>query len=164
MNRRGRRLAFTVAATAVVVLLVLAIVHWKTVRDHVQAWHLQLTRETVTIEPRPGLQGMLSLFMGETRDRSWEPLPVSLQRMANYSARPMIFALEDDQPGIRLITGSGELATASSALQPYGLRIVEQRFPRRAYVVIRYEQAPVWINDGGGMQGVAAPQEATPAE
>jgi hypothetical protein len=65
----------------------------------------------------------------------------------------MTFALEDDvpitrgelssmcsrpEPTIRVISRRArQMATFSLTLSPYGLRIVEQRFPRRAYVVIR---------------------------
>jgi hypothetical protein len=51
MKRRGKRLAFTVAATGGAVLLVLVVANWRTVRDHAEAWWFQLTRETETIEP-----------------------------------------------------------------------------------------------------------------
>jgi len=49
MNRRR----ITIAAVALVaaVVAVLAVACWGTVRDHVQAWHFQLTRETKTIAP-----------------------------------------------------------------------------------------------------------------
>ena len=51
MNRRGKRIAFTVAATGAVVLIVLVILYRDAVRDHVEAWQFQRSTETMTIEP-----------------------------------------------------------------------------------------------------------------
>ena len=70
MNRRGKRLTLGVMAVGLAVVLVLAIAHWSTVRDHVEAWWFQLTKKTATIEPLPGLQGMPLLFVGEMPDGS----------------------------------------------------------------------------------------------
>jgi hypothetical protein len=144
MNRRGRRLAFMVAGMSLVVFLGLGVLYWGTVRDHVQAWHFQFTRETKLIEPLPGLQGMPLRFVGDTPARSYERLPVLLQRVANCTARPVIFALEDDSPAVRVKGESQQVTTWSTSLDVYGLRIVEQCFPRRAYVVVRDKDPPAW--------------------
>ena len=53
MNRRGKRLTLGVMVVGIGVVLVLGIVHWDTIHDHGEAWHLQLTRETETFEPGP---------------------------------------------------------------------------------------------------------------
>ena len=58
MNRRGKRIAFTVAATGLAVVLVVGILYRHAIRDHLQAWHFQLTRETTTIEPEPEMHGV----------------------------------------------------------------------------------------------------------
>jgi hypothetical protein len=51
--KRGKRIAFTVVATGLAVVLGLGIIHRDAVRDHVEAWHFQLTRETTIHEPDP---------------------------------------------------------------------------------------------------------------
>ena len=51
MNRRGKRLALGVMAMGLAAVIVLAVANWGTVRDHVEAWRFQLTRETVTMDP-----------------------------------------------------------------------------------------------------------------
>ena len=62
MNRRGKRLALGVMAVGVAVVLVLAVAHWSTIRDHVEAWQFQLTTQTETIGPKDNLRGM-AIFM-----------------------------------------------------------------------------------------------------
>ena len=37
------------------VLVALIVANWSTVRDDVEAWHFQLTRQTETIVPNPAL-------------------------------------------------------------------------------------------------------------
>ena|SRR5688572_7738704 len=147
MKRRARARRVLIAVTALMATIsaVLMAANWTTVRDHVHAWHLQLTREIKMIEPVPGLQGMPLRFVGDTPADTWENLPVFLQRVANCTARPVIFAIEDDSPAVRVIM-RGAMTMYSGALDVYGLRIVEQRFPGRAYVVVRDNEPPRWWN------------------
>jgi len=51
MKPRARRITIGAAAVAVVLVAVLAVAYWATVRDHVEAWHFQLTRKAKTITP-----------------------------------------------------------------------------------------------------------------
>jgi len=48
MKPRSRRITIGAAVLAVPLVAVLAIANWGTVRDHVEAWHFHLTRETFT--------------------------------------------------------------------------------------------------------------------
>jgi hypothetical protein len=139
MNRRGKRIAFTVAATGLAVVLVLAIVHWGTVRDHVGAWRFQLTTETITMEPRTEA---LALWASEREDPGklglefWELCDM----LAGYSNVPVVFASIEAKT-IFLLGGRWTLAAADSLqiLKENRWRVLDQRLPQRAYVVIRDE-------------------------
>jgi hypothetical protein len=153
MNHRGKRIAFTVTATGLVVVLVLVIAHWKTVRDHVQAWHFQLMRETVTIVPDPSFH-----FDLEGRG-DWSVLKLErcLPALAAYSGRNVLLdSLEDPRRwGRRYVKdprriiyrsldprhsqrrGSHVGVALLEVFRANGLRVFEQRFPRQAYVVMR---------------------------
>jgi hypothetical protein len=143
MNRRGKRLTFGVMAVGLAVLLSLAIAHWSTVRDHLEVWHFQLTRETVTIasatpfefdnylyaegEPEPLIQldGCL-LALAADLSRS-----VVFDSALEPSNRVLLWNVEGGIP----VTGTVSL-TALKHLRAGGFRVLEQRFPRRAYIVI----------------------------
>src|SRR5688572_5492947 len=56
MKRRARRAMILTAALVAVLLAVLGVANWSTVRDHVEAWLVQLTKETATIQPDPALR------------------------------------------------------------------------------------------------------------
>jgi len=56
MKPRARRITVGAAALEAAVLAVLVVINWGTVRDHVEAWHFQLTRNTKTIQPNAGYQ------------------------------------------------------------------------------------------------------------
>jgi hypothetical protein len=155
MNRRGKRLAFTVAVTGLVVLTGLAILHWGTVHDHVQAWRFQLTTETVMIEPDPALKELPVDKEGRLRFRSLiEPPPghayasfAFLRILASASGQPVILALDECAAAlggqIILPTRSEEVGAdiLRAELETMVWRVLEQRFPRRAYVVIRGQGA-----------------------
>jgi hypothetical protein len=162
MKRRGKRIAFTVAATGLAVLLVLVVAHWGTVRDHVEAWWFQLTRETETIEPgavsvptaeisggiAPGLRGAppAESFSILTRMELRELLGL----LATHSGRPMTYDPADPPPEAWWLPHVGivrkiaaDYAPAFTRADPMGVlgdsgyRVLEQRFPRHAYVLIR---------------------------
>ena len=154
LNRRGRRLAVTVAATAAVVLLVLAIAHWRTVCDHIEAWRFQLTRETETIEPDPAAVKRtikdLPVFDGD--NRGFFASVEHLLPLLGSSEMPVIFEQGPKATGVVWDTGSPTLLrpvdlTASTSdvarriLASNGFRVLEQRFPRKAYVVIHDQGA-----------------------
>ena len=112
MKPRARRVTLAAAVLGAGVLAVLVVIHWNTCRDHVEAWWFQLTHETETIEPddRPG---------GDV-----------LQVMARVGGRPLIFSPEEfvlSPEGLRKVR------------EPARIRVIEQRFPRRAHVIIRDE-------------------------
>jgi hypothetical protein len=124
MKRRARRAVL--GATALVAVLVAALVvsHWSTVRDHVEAWHFQLTHETKTIEPL----------------NSAEVLSDSLHVFQLLSTGANLRVICDpDERDIDGWRASPKLSvdTMLLALRENGYCVLEQRFPRRAFVVIR---------------------------
>ena len=129
MNRRR----ITIAAVALVaaVVAVLAVACWGTVRDHVQAWHFQLTRETKTIAPLVD-GGALDPFLRR------EPLlRIAFQELHH----PVIFDPPEASQLPRMgnwyqVSLDGEEA-ARVLLERCGYRVLVQRFPERAYVLIR---------------------------
>ena len=146
MNRRGKRLTPGGMAVGLVVVLVVAIANWGTVRDHVEAWYFQLTRETRTIEPNPEEPPLVSGW------RNWfEPI-------ANHLDIPIIIeaAVWEETAGVaedaeveegpmsdakRALLEAKTTTAAQTRLQTLrerGFRILEQRFPCRAYVVTGY--------------------------
>jgi len=119
MKSRARRVTIAAAVIGAAVVAVLVVVHWGAVRDHVEAWHFQLTRETETRE------GLLD--------------------------RPIIFSPKDDVELITEFVSPEDFkeileARAYRDSRRWGRRprrrVLEQRFPRRAYVVIRDGEAP----------------------
>jgi hypothetical protein len=160
MKTRAQRLTLATAAVGIAILGTFAALHWGTVRDHVESWRFQLTTETETIEPEPALQGIpmtLEASMSSSPGRrsvvggngarharpvrGYEPSAI-LRVLASYSGRHAIFATDENStPHSRIILGSRfEGVTAHIAreiLEKNGYRVLEQRFPRRAYVVIR---------------------------
>jgi hypothetical protein len=155
MKPRARRVTIAAAVLGAGVVAVFVVLNWGTMRDHVEAWRFQLTRETVTIEPDLARRGRLvdlqaqSLGVVGQSAEGWGPVYRTfafLDLVANYSGCPVIFAPEDrmalDTP-ITLVSRYKNVAAdiARALLQANGWRILEQRFPRRAYVVIREQGA-----------------------
>ena len=130
MKPRARRVTIAAAVLGAAVVAVLLVAHWATVRDHVEAWHFQLTTETVTIEPNPPhgplrVKGNARYFCG---------------LLADHSGQPVILAAEEDVSIIFAESLEGELTRVTQdILTANGYRVLEQRFPRRAYVVIHGE-------------------------
>jgi hypothetical protein len=127
-------IAATVLGAAVVGALVVA--NWGTVRDHVEAWWFQLTTTTRSILPRPELQGK-PFDMPSHIERG-----EMLQFMADYFGREVVIAPRDlvssgSGHDISGVTGEAMLGWCRHG----GWRIVEQRLPRRAYVVIHDDGA-----------------------
>jgi len=135
MNRRGKRLALTVAAAGLAVLLVLGIVHRDAVRDHVEAWHFQLTKETVMITPEAEWKEVGERIVGLDT--------ISLvHAVANLQGYPAVFSFEQYVEPV--MSGMRPLRQVvlrrenfREVLESEGYRVLEQRFPRRAYLVIR---------------------------
>ena len=141
MKRRGKRIAIGVMASGLAVLLVLAIAHWKTVRDHVEAWHFQLTRNTQTIMPDPRGSALLE-------QKSWRfNLKSCLFVLATSSGFPVIVDAAVDTSSALQRAGVNPFTwallaedSARRGLLENGWHVLEQRFPRRAYLVIRDER------------------------
>jgi hypothetical protein len=151
MNRRGKRITLGVMAIALAVVLVLAIAHSVAVRDHVEAWHFQLTRATEAIEPDPNLRGVEALIdystsgppngtSGVNSNGQWyEYWPDAfLSAFANYRGCPVIFELGGPSDWPLLETQGPVTAEMAGDIlrRIWACRIIDQRLPRRACIVI----------------------------
>jgi hypothetical protein len=128
--RRGKRIAFAAAIIGGEVVALLVVGHWATVLDHFEAWTFQLTRQTKMVQPLV-TERQSDIWLVQSR------LPYL--GLANFSGWPVIV-----DPGSLpdYSHGEGEQVTTESLLESLrnnGWRVIEQRFPRRAYVVIRAE-------------------------
>jgi hypothetical protein len=137
MKRRPRRVTIAAAVLGAGVIAVLVVAHWGTVCDHLEAWRFQLSTETETIEPRawPGLE----------RPNLLNERYIHL--LSDLSGMPVVVqAATDPAFGLWLLLSTEGIL---EALRENGWRVLEQRFPRRAYVVIRNPTAvPRAIDDG----------------
>jgi len=157
MKRRARRAVIGAAALVVVLLLAaLVVANWSTIRDHIEAWHFQLTRETTAIDPERNpsldcarlkgsessqgrsfaLQGVFGVLtcsgysvIHDLPERAlherwvtWPPLPKDPDDIRNFFA---------GSSWSIVITATDELAIR--ILRASGYRVLEQRFPRRAW-------------------------------
>ena len=146
MNRRGKRVTLGVMAVGLAVVLVLGIAHWDTVRDHVEAWHFQLSRQTKTALPDAALKELRldgdGHLLRSQISREQDTAPVIFLRLfATTSGYAVIWAADDSRildRQIILPTRPEEVGTdvMKAELEAMGYRVLEQRFPRRAYVVI----------------------------
>jgi hypothetical protein len=125
-RRRGKRLAFTVVATVLTTVLVLGLLYRNAMRDHIEAWHLQLTRATRTIEPDDVIPP------GHPVEEHM------LLHVARSLRRPVIFAPEDIRQPLRWPTR----LRIGGLLEANGWHRLEQRFPRRAHVLTRTQPEP----------------------
>ena len=129
------------AALGAVVVAALVVTNWSTVRDHVEAWHFQLTRETETQEPSDVDYESISVEADGTIHSFAIAYPSLYGMLARYSERPVIFEVYEgigDDMAVRI--GRGQTLPGADVLQVLkdnGCRVLGQRFPRRAYVVIR---------------------------
>jgi hypothetical protein len=143
MRRRARRV--TVAAATLgsgVIVGLLVVILSDAVRTHIEAWWLQSTTPTEIIEPNPALQGsVLSVVANDSR------LTTLVGILANHSGLPVIvhrvgYDPASLNPPVRMDTTYWGVTSnwALHALRDRGCRILEQRIPRRAYVVIGKER------------------------
>jgi hypothetical protein len=168
MKRHARRAVIGPAALVALVGTVLVATHWSTVRDHVEAWWFISTNETRAIEPRRptplkvtirddgrffDLQWMVGghwrhVGVGTSSQLDTNTL---LQVLADYSERCVVctsvIPRTDESLTIRWVDMSPNIAIRT--LEENGWRVIDQRFPRRAYVVIRdgdppQEQGILW--------------------
>jgi hypothetical protein len=147
MKRRGLRGTLTAAALALAVVAVVVAFNWSVVRDHVEAWHFQLTRETMTVLPDPKRQGDLPIVAtGEIAAEGAYAYTEGdfLRALANYSGCPVIL---DPREHVAL-AGRGHVLESLDKPLPasrakeflvsyYGCRVLEQRLSRRVFVVRR---------------------------
>ena len=143
MKRRARRVTVAAATlgSAVIVGLVVVLLS-DAVRTHLEAWWLQSMTATEIIEPNPALQGsVVSVLANDSR------LTTIVGVLANHSGLPVIvhrvgYDPASLNPPVRIDTTYWGVTSnwALHALRDRGCRILEQRIPRRAYVVIREER------------------------
>jgi hypothetical protein len=132
MKRRARRAVVISIATAATLASILVFAYWDSVRDHVEAWHFQLTRKTATIDPfsvKPSRVNEDGVFVFECP---------GLEVLAANAMRSIIVdpAEARDVP-LRVVhrrLGEDEVVRV---LREEGYRVLEQRLPQRAYVAIR---------------------------
>jgi hypothetical protein len=127
MKRRGLRVTLTAGAIGLAVVAVVVAFNWGVVRDHVEAWWFQATTETETLQPKDVPKGW-----------PWIRFRL-LVGLSQLSQRPVIIESTmpwGDENGI--VEGGDTAVGMLQALRANGFRIIEQRFPRRAYVVVGY--------------------------
>jgi hypothetical protein len=148
MKPRARRIALLTVAAGCLVVGALVGAHWSAVRDHVECWHFQLTRATVTDEPHPpertgqyesGTFVRTHSLTEESFTRA--TLRTLLGELADFSGRPVIFEDSSEHLHLWLDVDDSIAGNPKRQLEVNGFRILEQRFPRRAYVVVGYPKA-----------------------
>jgi hypothetical protein len=150
MKPRARRVTIAAAVLGAGVVAVLAVANWNTVRDYVEAWRFQLTMETKTIDPSAASNGSPASIEvwpdgggGHTAYLlDW------LQALANSSGLPVIVdypswiesvfvrGINTPRNASPVVVGGITTKSALQALWGDGCRVLEQRFPRRAYIVV----------------------------
>ena len=141
MKRRARPVVLGAAALVAVLVAVVVVTHRGTVRDHVEAWHFQATTETETITPpddreRDALERWYFNNHMTSEMTKHSPLRFHFQLLAAAFRHPVIL---DKRVGwTTTVDGMahGGAAPMLSFLRERGYRVLEQRFPRRAFVVI----------------------------
>ena len=177
----------------IAVVIVSAVAHWSTVRDQVEAWHFQLTTETQTIEPRllaplaphegaqeieiddPEFKARLAQHVESVLLRHGFQAPSMarylIEDLARCSGFTVIFdPAQTDDPSV----SRGEAVIEQlwpegpqPSLRRHGWRVLEQRFPRRAYVVIRAVESPAeqpHFQTAGGAAGAFLRLPELPSE
>jgi hypothetical protein len=136
VKRRARRVTIAAAILGAGVVGVFVALHWATVRDHVEAWRFQLAGEMETIKPDPRVK-TIPMHQGSFS------FPFLLHILAAYSDCPVIFGSDDNGLIVTMNLASRNALPhrARDEVQARGFRVLEQRFPRHAYVVIRDEGA-----------------------
>jgi len=151
MKPRARRVTIGAAVLGAGVIGALMVAPGP-VRDHVEAWHFQLTTDTKTIELARPSKGFEDSFLSPAltpAPRSTATIELQtygmLALLASYSGAPVIVAVEDAAKKILWRPAEVQLESsldsshqlAIQVLTANGYRVLEQRLPRRAYVVIR---------------------------
>jgi hypothetical protein len=145
MKPRARRVAIAAAVLGAGVIAVLVVAHWGTVRNHVEAWHFQLTTQMERIEPSlhhkinsddpDPLSGVSYADLVKAhRTEATLRDPLLLWLLADLSGYPVVFATSEGQSS-SVALSHGE---ALELLEEHGYRIIEQCFPTRAYVIMKH--------------------------
>ena len=138
MKRRGKRISFMLAGAVLASVTGLAMLHREGIRNHLEAWRFQLARETEMLEPDledPGWIEVLKIQVEASGDESL-PMPVLLEVLANSSRTPVISDRAREERWIPWGKRDFAAETALHAAREAGLHVLEQCFPRRAYVVV----------------------------
>jgi hypothetical protein len=147
MKPRARRIALLTVAAGCLVVAGLAAFNWPTVRDHAEAWWFIWTKETRTLKPlRISTQETQTLESIGTLEavgkRRWSSVPALgyLQLVASFTSMPVICeeSLSRDSKMQLLACLPPGVVDPVKLLRENGYRILEQRFPRQAYVVVSY--------------------------
>jgi hypothetical protein len=141
MRARARRAIIVAASFVAVLVTVLVVSNWGTFRDHLEAWKFQLTRTTRTIHP---LQTRATLMTSRLDPVTGQPVPAGTYRMeehlyhlfANETGCPVVFDPERVPRSVAAWAVRDGSSTIRETLEESGCCIIEQHFPRRAYVVI----------------------------
>jgi hypothetical protein len=189
MKPRARRVTLAAVVLGAGVVGVFVVLNWRAVCDHVEAWRFQLTSKTAMIRLGFGDEGntiqdlrtQRVVVGGNSHGHIKSACEVcDLLQLLCRSQDDLVIA--DSQDLFQRVWWSAEEATLRDPLDATpdlvrrilvarGWRVLEQRFPRRAYVVIRDEQAPPYVQDlevnNTGViprirWNVAAPKEAPP--
>ena len=146
MKPRARRVVLGAAALVAVLVAVVVAANWGTVRDHVEAWHFQLTRETTSIHPDGvDADAYQTHDLGATAH-----VREHVRDLARALRCPVIFDSNDAELLPQCIftvyeccvppTPNSRESFLAFLKEERGYCIIEQRFPRRAYVVIRADR------------------------
>src|SRR5262245_39380789 len=132
MKPRARRLVLLTAAAGTLVIVGLMAFNWPTVHDHAEAWWFQLTTETEAIRPdTPYLE-----LCKKSDSYSWHGIRDLLRLLASTSGRLVIGGRDVYQVMAMVPARNLTPDFALHLLRSEGCRVLEQRFPRSAYVVI----------------------------
>jgi len=129
------------AALGVTLVLVLLVAYRRTVRDHLEAWRFQLGRRTETIEG-PGVVRTAAISLPLTL-RSGPVAPGEREvdrQLLRVAAREFHGSVIFDPEEAPQRVGGGTLRTVCDLrgfLARSGYRVIEQRIPRRAFVILR---------------------------
>jgi hypothetical protein len=163
MKPPPRQITLAAAVLGAGVVAVLAVAHWGVIQDHVEGWRFQLSTKTATILPNPAMRGLQTVLTGwiyNEKKYSRFKLEELLSLLGNHSGSPVVYDPSDPiwdksslpagvwwteapPPSTRQFSlrpteiraATADLATR--ILRANGWRVLDLRFPRKAYVVIR---------------------------
>ena len=135
MKPRPRPVTLVAAVLGVGVVGVLVALNWATVIEHTQAWYFLMTTRTRTAYPGSDDDGTSS-----GNEQVFQVLARCLGDAVTYDSAKSVRRYVIDET----IDWRGDRATLFRLL---GWRVLEQRFPRRAYIVVAGASA-----DGHGTQ------------